>query len=79
MARWIEDFRFWPRDRIHVNCVNIWHEIGSFREKESSEFYIFCGCMRDLNELEKNLFSVTDSGFLKRGRQILSLGRKPII
>ena len=56
MAGWIEDFRFWPRDLIHVNCVNIWQEIGSFREKESSEFYIFCGCMRDLNELEKISF-----------------------
>ena len=45
IPRWAEDFRFWPRDWIHVNCVNVWHEICSFREIISFKFYVFCGCV----------------------------------
>ena len=53
MARWVEDFRFWPLDRIHVNCVKIWHEIGSFGKIVTFKFYVFCVCVWYLKS-EKN-------------------------
>ena len=56
VARWIEDFRFRPRDRIHVNCINIWHKICSFWEIISFKFYVFCVCVWDL-KLDKNKIS----------------------
>ena len=50
MTRWIEDFRFWPRDRIKMDCVNVWYKTCSFLKFITSIFYVLCGRIRNLNQ-----------------------------
>ena len=40
MTRWVEDFRFWPRDRIKMDWVNVWYKTRSFLKIYN--LYILC-------------------------------------
>ena len=73
MAHWFEDFRFRPRDWIKVDSTKVRHEIGSFRKMVPPEFYVFCGCVWNLNQ-ERKVLGERKSGF-NCGIQFLSILR----